>query len=147
MDVFSPTFLAAAAAARVGAAATVRQLPIFQPCVESDDSVLLLTRCTRPNHRSSTQFLLLLTARRLVVTRRSPVLHRLRLHLNTDLRRLSSVTLTADQRRSAIEITATAVDGVRERFWMQLGDQERVDQVEAMLRRVFIDRPVPALAG
>ena len=49
------------------------------------------------------------------------MLHRLRLHLNANLRHLSNVTWNPDLRQSAVEVAATAVDGVRERFRLRLG--------------------------
>ena len=112
-------------------------MSVFRRCVEADDSAVLLTRCLRPNRATAGEFLLLLTNRRLVVTQQSRVLHRLSLHLNANLRHLSHVTWAADQDQIGFEVAATAVDGVRERFWMNLGDRDRVRQVESLFQRVF----------
>jgi hypothetical protein len=110
---------------------------VFRRCVEADDSAVLLTRCLQPGRGATGEFLLLLTNRRLVVTRQSRVLHRLSLHLNANLRHLSHVTWAADRDGAGFEVSATAVDGVRERFWTNLGDRDRVHHVEAMFERVF----------
>jgi hypothetical protein len=68
------------------------------------------------------------------------MLRRLRLHLNAELRHLNNVTWSLDTRHGAIELAATAVDGVRERFWIRLGGTDRVWHVDALLSHVFKPR-------
>ena len=75
-----------------------RHMPIFRRCVGSGDATILVTRCSRPDHPVGGDYLMLLTHRRLVVTQQTRVLHRLRLHLNTELRELSNVTWSPDPR-------------------------------------------------
>jgi hypothetical protein len=115
-------------------------MPIFRRCVEPDDPTVLVTRCVSPVHPMAGEFMLLLTDRRLVVTQETRVLHRLRLHLNANLRHLSDVTWNPDLRQSAVEVAATAVDGVRERFRMRLGEPEQVWHLDELLKHVFRDR-------
>jgi hypothetical protein len=140
MDVFSRTFLPAAAEAGVAIPTVSRHMPIFRRCVESDDTAVLVTRCVRPERPLAGEFLLLLTYRRLVVTQETRVLHRLRLHLNANLRHLSNVTWNPDVRQSAVEVAATAVDGVRERFIMRVGAPDQIWHVDALLKQVFQGR-------
>ena len=140
MDVFSRTFLPAAAEAGVPIATVSRHMPIFRRCVEADDQAVLVTRCLRPDQPMSGDYMLLLTYRRLVVTQETRVLHRLRLHLNANLRHLTDVTWSPDLRQSAVEVGATAVDGVRERFRMRLGEPDRVWHLDGLLRHVFHER-------
>jgi hypothetical protein len=140
MDVFSRTFLPAAAEAGVPIATVSRHLPIFRRCVEADDSAVLVTRCLRPDQPMAGDFMMLLTYRRLVVTQETRVLRRLRLHLNANLRHLSDVSWNPDLRQPVVEMAATAVDGVRERFRMRLGQPERVWQFDELLNHVFRDR-------
>ena len=140
MDVFSRTFLPAAAEAGVAVPTVGRHLPVFRRCVDPDDSTILVTRCARPDAPMSGEFLLLLTYRRLVVTRETRVLHRLQLHLNANLRHLSGVTWSPDLRLSTVDIAATAVDGVRERFRMRFGDPDQVWHVDGLLKHVFTER-------
>jgi hypothetical protein len=140
MDVFSRTFLPAAAEAGVAIATVSRHMPILRRCVEPDDATVLVTRCVNPDRPLAGDFLLLLTYRRLVVTQETRVLHRLRLHLNANLRHLSNVTWSPDLRSAAVEVAATAVDGVRERFRMRLGAPEQVWRFDAMLGQVFRER-------
>jgi hypothetical protein len=140
MDVFSRTFLPAAAEAGVAIPVVSRHMPIFRRCVEPDDPAILVTRCTRPDTPMAGDFLMVLTYRRLVVTRETRLLHRLQLHLNANLRHLSNVTWSPDVRDTAVEMCATAVDGVRERFKMRLGDAEQVWHFDALLKHVFSER-------
>jgi hypothetical protein len=140
MDVFSRTFLPAAAEAGVPIPTVSRHMPIFRRCVEPDDSAVLVTRCASPDRPMAGDFILLLTYRRLVVTQETRVLHRLRLHLNANLRHLNDVTWNPDLRQSVVEIAATAVDGVRERFRMRLGEPEQVWHFDDLLTHVFRDQ-------
>ena len=137
MDVFSRTFLPAAAEAGVTIPTVSRHMPVFRRCVEPDDTTVLVSRCYRPDAPMSGEFMLLLTYRRLVVTHETKVLHRLRLHLNANLRHLSNVTWNPDLGRSALEVAATAVDGVRERFRLRLGEPEAVWRSDSLLQHVF----------
>jgi hypothetical protein len=137
MDVFSRTFLPAAAEAGVAIPTVSRHMPIFRRCVEPDDTTVLVSRCLRPDAPMAGEFVMVLTYRRLVVTQETKVLHRLRLHLNANLRHLSNVTWNPDLGHSALDVAATAVDGVRERFRLRLGQPEAVSHFDALLQTVF----------
>jgi hypothetical protein len=140
MDVFSRTFLPAAAEAGVPIATVSRHMPVFRRCIDPNDPTVLVTRCLLPDRPAGGDFMLLLTYRRLVVTQETRVLHRLRLHLNANLRHLSDVTWSPDLRQSLVEMAATAVDGVRERFTLRLSEPEQVWRFDDLLRHVFRDR-------
>jgi hypothetical protein len=140
MDVFLSTFHPAAEAAAALPVAS-RHLPIFRSCVEADDPAVLVARCVRPGAPLSGDWILLLTARRLVVTQETRPLHRMRLHLNANLRMLSNVTWRLDLSKPGIELALNAMDGVRERLRMRLGDSETVWRVESLLREGFAPRP------
>jgi hypothetical protein len=140
MDVFTRTFSVAANEAGFAVPTVSRHLAVFQSCIEPDDSAVLVTRCVRSDVPAAGEFLLLLTNRRLMVTKQSRILHRMRVHLNTNLRHLSSVTWSPDLSDSAVEIAATAVDGVRERFKMQGSRPDRMWHFDALLKQVFVDR-------
>jgi hypothetical protein len=140
MDVFSRTVLAAAAEAGVAIPVVTRHLPILRRCVESGDPTVLVARCIRPTSPPKGDFLMLLTYRRLVVTQESRLLHRLRLHLNTELRHLSSVSWNADPRTATMELAATAVDGVRERFYIKVSHPKQVWHFDALLSHAFRPR-------
>ncbi|MDI6099205.1 hypothetical protein QLQ12_11410 [Actinoplanes sp. NEAU-A12] len=133
---FLSTFHPAAEAAAALPVAN-RHLPIFRNCVDPDDPAVLVARCVRPGAPLSGDWILLLTGRRLVVTQETRPLHRLRLHLNANLRLLSNVTWRLDLSKPGIELALNAMDGVRERFRMRLGDSETVWRVESLLREGF----------
>ncbi|WP_229399239.1 hypothetical protein [Micromonospora okii] len=136
MDVFSRTFLPAVAETGLAAQTVSRHMPVFRRCVGAGEAIVLVTRCGRPE-RPVGEYLLLLTHRRLVVTRQTRVLHRLRLHLNAELRELSDVTWSTDARLSVIELAATAIDGVRERFLIRTQHPRQVWQLDALLHHAF----------
>ncbi len=94
MDVFSRTFLPAAAEAGVAIPTVSRHMPVFRRCVEADDTAVLVARCLHPDRPLQGEFLLVLTHRRLVVTQETRLLRRLRLHLNAELRHLATSTGT-----------------------------------------------------
>jgi hypothetical protein len=137
MDVFSRTFLPAAAEAGLAAQSVSRHMPVFRGCVGSGDATILVARCSRPARPVTGEYLLLLTHRRLVVTRQTRVLHRLRLHLNSGLRELSLVTWHPDPRTPGVELAATAIDGVRERFLLRVQHPRQVWQWDALLGQAF----------
>ena len=137
MDVFSRTFLPAAAESGVAIPTVSRHLPIFRRCVEPDDATVLVMRCVSPDRPLAGEFLLLLTNRRLVVTQETRLLHRLRLHLNANLRHVSDVTWSPNPRMSTVDVAATAVDGVRERFRMYLNEPDQVWHFDALFKHAF----------
>lgn len=144
MDVFSRTFLPAASEAGVAIPTLNKHLPVFRRCVSPDDPTVLVARCVRPDRPLRGELVLLLTQHRLVVTREAGVLRRLKLHLNTELRHLHNISWSPDPRLSAIELAATAVDGVRERFWIRAGHPRHVGHLDALLSHVFRPRAVNA---
>lgn len=137
MDVFDRTFLPASAEAGLPMHTVSRHMPIFRRCVRPDDATILVSRCTRPDRPAAGEHLLLLTYQRLVVTRQSRLLHRLHLHLNTELRHLSDVTWHPDARLQRVELAATAIDGVRERFLFRTEQPKQVWQIDALLNHAF----------
>ncbi|TDC77585.1 hypothetical protein E1193_22230 [Micromonospora sp. KC606] len=144
MDVFSRTFLPAAAETGLAVQTVSRHMPVFRQCVGSGDATVLVARCSRPDQPVSGEYLLLLTHRRLVVTQQTRVLHRLRLHLNTELRELSHVTWSPDPRTQAVTLAATAIDGARERFVIHTPHPKQVWHLDALLHQAFRARPRPA---
>ncbi|MGW4464348.1 hypothetical protein [Micromonospora sp. NPDC004704] len=143
MDLFFRTFLPAAAEAGLAEPILSRHLPVFRRCVAADDATVLVARCIRPDAPVSGGHLLLLTGHRLVVTQQSRLLHRLSLHLNTDLRHLNNVSWAPDPRLPVMEFTATAVDGVRERYLIRAGRRQPVVHLDALLDHVFLGAGVP----
>ncbi|WP_020522901.1 hypothetical protein [Catelliglobosispora koreensis] len=147
MDVFSRTFLPATNEAGLPMPTVSRHMPIFRRCVEPDDATVLVTRANRPDRPLGQEFLILLTYRRLVVTQESRVFKRLRLHLNTELRHLANITWHPDPRLAAIELAATAIDGIRERFWIHAGHPKQVWHLDALFSHIFRPRMLTPRVG
>jgi hypothetical protein len=122
-----------------------RHLPILRPCLGPRDQALVVAACARSAHPGgSLGHLLLLTRYRLVVTSERRLLRRRRLHLNADFNELAEVAWTAEPTHGGVQLAATAVDGVREHFWIRLGDADRVWRLDALLRAAFLPAvPVP----
>ena len=119
-----------------------RHIPVFRRCVEPNDATVLVTRAHRPDRPLGREFLLLLTYKRLVITQESKVLRRLRLHLNTEIRHLSNITWHPDPRLASIELAATAIDGIRERFWIHAGHPNQVWHLDALFSHIFRPRTI-----
>lgn len=117
-----------------------RHMPVFRRCVEPNDATVFVTRAHRPDRPLGQEFLLLLTSKRLVITQESKVLRRLRLHLNTEIRHLANITWHPDPRLAAIELAATAIDGIRERFWIHAGHPKQVWHLDALFSHIFRPR-------
>ena len=127
-----------------------RHLPVLRRCLGPRDRALLLAPCARsqrPLGRRGLGSILLLTRHRLVVTSESRMLRRLRLHLNADLNQLSQVAWTPEPEHGGVQLAATAVDGVREHFWIKVGPVERVWRLDALLREAFASRTPPVPGG
>lgn len=149
MDVFTRTFLPATTEAGIPIPVVSRHMPVLRRCVAPDDTTLLAARCQRPGQPMGGTYLLLLTGRSLVISRESRLLRRVQLYLASPLRELTRVCWTPDLRLRAVELVATASDGIRERFWIPVRDPRRVAHVDALFSHAFRVRPlrVPAPVG
>lgn len=137
---FSRTFLPATSEAGLAIPVVSRHMPVLRRCVTPEETTVLVTRCQRPATPMAGAFLLLLTNRRLVISREGRLLRRAQLHLSAPLRELTNVIWISDERAPAIELAVTGVDGIRERFWIPLPDQFRVRHVDALLSHAFRPR-------
>jgi hypothetical protein len=133
MDLFARTFLPAAADAGLSMPTISRHIVIFRRCVGAANPVLTVVRCVRADRPLAGPHVLVLSPQRLVVTHESRVVHRIRLHLDAALSELSAISWTSDPRRGALELVATSVDGVRERFWIPARHPKSVAVLEATL--------------
>jgi hypothetical protein len=137
LDRFSRTFLTAAFASEATRSRVSRHAPILRSCVGNRDHALALAPCRNSGRRRHSYQLLLLTRNRLVVTTENRFTRRLRLHLNAELHHLADVTWTPEPALGVIKLSATAIDGVREHFSLELGSSTRVDQVHRLLAEAF----------
>jgi hypothetical protein len=149
-DAFSRTYRPAAVEAQIPTATANRHATVLRRCAGTRDSVTVVAPCTRANRttgplsRFRTSSLLMLTTRRLVITTQSPILHRLHLHLNAELSQLADVTWTADSDGTAMHLALTAMDGVREHFWLRMGSLEQLQRLNEALTRVFRRASAPS---
>jgi hypothetical protein len=168
VDLFARTFLPAATDAGLSMPTITRHMALVRRCVAADDAVLMVARCVRPDRPLAGEHLLVLTGRRLVVTHEGRLRRQARLHLDAPVHELSDVRWrrgndpAADQRRDdqraiggprrddpagCLELVATAIDGIRERFRIRTRDDRYGWSVEQTLGYVFRPaRPVPEAA-
>jgi hypothetical protein len=137
MDLFARTFLPAATDAGLSMPTISRHLPVIRRCLGPADAVLLAARCVRPDRPLASEYLLTLTRHRLVITYLGRLTHRVRLHLDAPLAELSDVSWAPDLRLSSVELAATAIDGIRERFWIRVRQARGVWLLDATFRFVF----------
>jgi hypothetical protein len=114
-------------------------LTVLSRCVGPRDATVLVAKCSRTG--AADDHMLMLTRTRLIVTAKNRLTRRLRLYLNLDLNHLSDVTWTAEPALGAVRLAATAVDGVREHFLIQVPDVTRVGE---LLDTVFRKRTLAA---
>ncbi len=136
MDAFARTFLPAAADAGLDMPTISRHLPVFRRCLGADP-VLLVTRCTRADRPLAGEHLLVLTRHRLVVTHESRLVHKLRLHLDAPIHELAHVRWAPDPLLTSVQLAATAIDGIRERFTIKLRHPELVWHLDETFGYVF----------
>lgn len=136
MDRFSRTLLAAAAEAGLATITLSRHVPSLRRSIRSDDEVVLLAHCLRPDGQLSGDHLMLLTRRRLVVTKQSRVLGRVRLDMDASVGDLGDVRWSADPALPGVEFAFTA-DDTRHRFWMDARHGKQVWRLDAMLAKLF----------
>jgi hypothetical protein len=102
-------------------------LSVLKRCVGPRDATVLVARCIRTG--GGGDHMLMLTRRRLVVTAKSRLTRRLRLYLNLELRHLSDVTWVPEPDLGGVRLAVTAIDGVRDYFWIEADDVIRVDEL------------------
>jgi hypothetical protein len=136
MDAFDRTFLPAAIDAGLDMPTISRHLPVVRRCLGTEP-VLLVTRGTRADRPHAGEHLVVLTRTRLVITHESRLVHRLRLHLDAPLHELSQVRWAADAHQCSVELSATAIDGIRERFVLKVRQPDAVWHVEETLGYLF----------
>ncbi|WP_433054576.1 hypothetical protein [Dactylosporangium sp. CS-033363] len=134
LDTFSRTFLPATALAKLPGATVARHVQVLRHCAGDRDAVAVIARCTTDRSRRN---VLMLTRNRLVVTSESAVLRRVSLHLNADLHQLADVAWTPEPARAGIQLGVTAIDGVRENFWIRLGSKAEMWRLDEALKQAF----------
>ncbi|GIG63743.1 hypothetical protein [Phytomonospora endophytica] len=144
MDRFSRTLLAASAESGLATITLSRHVPSLRRNLRSDDEVLMLTPCLRAGGGFPGEFLLLLSKRRLVMTRQSKLLNRIRLSVDAPIAELSDVKWTTEPSTPGIEVAFTYAEE-RHRFWISAQHSRHAWRLEAALARTF-RRPLQSIA-
>lgn len=96
----------------------------------------MLTYCQRPDGQLSGDHILLLTRERLVVTKQSRVLGRVRVDVDAELAELGDVRWSADPALPGVELAFTARDD-RHRLSIGAKHGKQVWRMDALLARLF----------
>ncbi|QSB05447.1 hypothetical protein [Natronoglycomyces albus] len=136
MDSFSRTMLAAAAESGLATITLSRHVPNLRRNVRGNDKVVLLAKCLGSDGLGSGNYILMLTHNRMVVTRESPRLGRVRPCIDQAIDALSGVRWSADPVRPGMEIAFQAV-GEHFRFWINAGHEKQIWRIDALLARKF----------
>lgn len=138
MDLFTRTFLPAATDAGLPMPVISRHLPVVRRCLGPADAVLMVARCVRADRPHTGSHLIVLTRNRMVVTREGLLARRVRLHIDAPVHELSQVAWHRDPHSPAVDLAATAVDGIRERFRIMVPQPRTAWLVDAVLGQVFL---------
>lgn len=143
MDLFSRTMLACSAEAGLTTTALSRHVPILRRNIRSGDQVSLLSRCVGSDGLGSGDYVLMLTGERMVVTRQSRLLGRVRLCLDAPVAAIENLRWSADPAGPGVELNFTVLEGPdaaephRWHFWLPASHAKRVWRVDALLARAF----------
>ncbi|SDE47178.1 hypothetical protein SAMN05216270_12335 [Glycomyces harbinensis] len=143
MDLFSRTMLACSAEAGLTTTALSRHVPILRRNIGSGDQVSLLSRCVGSDGLGSGDYVLMLTGERMVVTRQSRLLGRVRLCLDAPVPAIENLRWSADPAGPGVELNFTVLEGPgaaephRWHFWLPATHAKRVWRVDALLARAF----------
>ncbi|MBA3488046.1 MAG: hypothetical protein H0T78_00605 [Longispora sp.] len=141
MDLFSRTVLPAAAEAGIRSLVLTQHMPVFRRCVNYDDTAVLIAECHRTGSATTGVYLMLLTERRMLVTRQSRISGRIRVHLDVSLDDLSDVVWLSNDRQSAIEF-ATTIGDTRHRFNISGHRFRQLWHVSMEFTRLFSQMPI-----
>lgn len=143
MDHFSRTMLACSAEAGLTSTALARHVPLLRRNIGSADQVSLLTRCVGSDGLDRGDHVLMLTGERMVVTRQSRLLGRVRLCLDAPVAAIENLRWSADPAGPGVELNFTVLEGPvaaephRWHFWLPATHAKRVWRIDALLARAF----------
>lgn len=143
MDLFSRSMLASSAEAGLTTTALSRHVPLLRRNISPGDQVSLLSRCVGSDGLGSGDHILMLTGERMVVTRQSRLLGRVRLCLDAPVAAIENLRWSADPAGPGVELNFTVLEGPgateprRWHFWLPATHAKRVWRVDALLARAF----------
>ncbi|MEV0839947.1 hypothetical protein AB0I55_10355 [Actinocatenispora sera] len=136
MDTFSLSLLPAAADAGLDTLTVSRHVPVFRRDVGRHDTTLAVAQCVDPNRFINAGLVLLLTRRRLVVTRQSRLFDRVRPLISADLTELSEIDWTPRDRIGLLDLRFT-VDGDRQHLWVRAPHRQQLGHLVSVFGRTF----------
>ncbi|WP_162181636.1 hypothetical protein, partial [Glycomyces tenuis] len=107
------------------------------------EPVALLTGCIGSDGLASGECLLMLTSGRIVVTRQSRLLGRIRSCLDAPVKAVENLRWSADPNGPGVELNFTVLEGPgaaaphRWHFWLPASHAKRVWRIDALLARAF----------
>jgi hypothetical protein len=143
MDLFSRTMLACSAEAGLTTTALSRHVPLLRRNIPAGDQVSLLSRCVGSDGLGNGDHILMLTGERIVVTRQSRLLGRVRLCLDAPVSAIENLRWSADPAGPGVELNFTVLVGPeatephRWHFWLPATHAKRVWRIDALLARAF----------
>ncbi|MGH3738645.1 MAG: hypothetical protein ACRDT6_24030 [Micromonosporaceae bacterium] len=138
MDEFSRTLLPAAAESGLSLTTLSRHTPVLRRNVPDDDPVQMAARAVRAERPGSGEHVVMLTGSRVVATRETRVLRRIKPHLDVAVASLVNVTWVPDPRGSAVELAFT-VGQTRHRFLINAPDRHQVWRLDAVFGQTFLE--------
>ncbi|WP_198586914.1 hypothetical protein [Glycomyces xiaoerkulensis] len=143
MNRFSRTMLASSAEAGLTQTALSRHVPLLCRNVRPGERVSLLTGCVGSDGLAGGDCILMLTSERLVVTRQSRMLGRVRPCLDAPIRGVEHFRWSADPKGPGVDLGFTVPEGAgaagpgRWHFWLPAEHAKRVWRIDAVLAREF----------
>jgi len=141
MDTFSLSLLPAAADAGLDTLTVSRHVPVYRRDIGRHDTTLAVAQCVDPNRFINAGLVLLLTRRRLLVTRRTRLLDRVRPLVSAELTAVTGVEWTPKQRLGVLDFRFTVADRTH-RLWVRASHPDQFARLTGVFRRTF---PVPAI--
>lgn len=136
MDRFGFSLLPAATRAGLDTITISRHVPLFRRDVGRQDVTLAVAQCTEPNKFIQGDLVLLLTRRRLVVTRRTRLLDRVRPYLSAELGELADVRWQPRPRLSLVDLRFVLA-GRRQQLWVRAPYPGQLDALVAAFHRAL----------
>ncbi|MGH3714666.1 MAG: hypothetical protein ACRDT4_14580 [Micromonosporaceae bacterium] len=137
MDEFSRTLLPAAAESGLSLTTLSRHAPVLRRNVADTDPVLVVSRAVRADRPGHGEFVLLVSQARVVATRETRILRRIKPHLDAGVPSLVNVTWVPDPRGSMVELAFTLAS-TRHRFLITAPDRHQVWRLDALFGQTFL---------
>ncbi|MGH3648148.1 MAG: hypothetical protein ACRDTM_13365 [Micromonosporaceae bacterium] len=137
MDELSRTLLPAAAESGLSLTTLSRHTPVLRRNIADSDSVQVAARAVRADRPGHGEYVLMITQSRVVVTRETRLLRRIKPFLDAAVLSLVNVTWVPDPRGSAVDLAFT-LGQTRHRFLINVPDRHQVWRFDAVFGQTFL---------